>query len=125
MITKYMDKLKNIGSKLIHSQKRKRKARIPKAIREQCWIKHMGKTYESTCYVDWCDNQITVFDFQVGHDIPESKGGTLNLNNLRPICSRCNLSMGNQYTIQEWIDLTQKKKKCFNKCFKCCYFSKK
>lgn len=112
MITKYMDKLKKIGSKLIHSQKRKRKARIPKAIREQCWIKHMGKTYESTCYVDWCDNQITVFDFQVGHDIPESKGGTLNLHNLRPICSRCNLSMGNQYTIQEWIQLTRKRKTC-------------
>ena len=47
-------------------------------------------------------NTINVFNFQVGHNIPESKGGTLSLNNLKPICGRCNFSMGNNYTIDEW-----------------------
>jgi hypothetical protein len=48
----------------------------------------------------------------VGHDQPESKGGTLDVDNLKPICARCNLSMSNQYTIQEWIQLTRKRKTC-------------
>ena len=87
--------------------KKYRKKTIPKAIREQVWLKFMGKTFEHKCYIDWCSNTISVFDFQVGHDIPESKGGTLNLNNLKPICSRCNQSMGNQYTIQEWNQLNK------------------
>lgn len=93
-----------------------RKAKIPTAIREQCWTATMGKKYESRCYVSWCKNTINVFDFHVGHDIPESKGGTLDINNLKPICARCNLSMGNNYTIQEWIKLSKPKKHLCN-CF--------
>ena len=88
------------------------KAHIPKAKREQCWLQNFGKVYEHRCYVRWCHNQINVFDFHVGHDQPESKGGTLDVDNLKPICARCNLSMSNQYTIQEWIQLTRKRKTC-------------
>ena len=47
---------------------------------------------------------MTVFDFQCGHDIPESKGGSTDILNLIPICSRCNSSMSNNYTFQEWCD---------------------
>ena len=57
------------------------------------------------------ENIMNVFDFHVGHDIPESKGGTLDLENLKPICSRCNQSMSDNYTIQEWIQLTKEKEK--------------
>ena len=78
------------------------KEKIPKAIREQTWLKYIGQYYNSKCNIKWCKNNITVFDFHVGHNIPESKGGTLNITNLRPICSRCNLSMSNKYTIEEW-----------------------
>ena len=56
----------------------------------------------------WCDNIINVFDFHVGHDKPESKGGKLRVDNLRPICARCNLSMSNNYTITEWVKLNDK-----------------
>lgn len=93
-----------------------KKATIPKAIREQCWLYSFGKTYEHKCYVRWCQNTISVFDFHVGHDQPESKGGTLDVNNLKPICARCNLSMSNQYTIQEWVRLSRPPQKWF-----CCY----
>ena len=78
------------------------KAVIPKALREQVWLKFIGKKYKSTCYVRWCKNDINVFNFQVGHNIPESKGGPTTIENLKPICSRCNLSMGNEYSIDEW-----------------------
>ena len=96
-----------------------KKANIPKAIREQCWLNTIGKKYESKCYVKWCNNIMNVFDFHVGHDIPESKGGTLDLDNLKPICARCNLSMSDNYTIQEWIQLTKDKKKRKCKFFSC------
>jgi 5-methylcytosine-specific restriction endonuclease McrA len=78
------------------------KAPIPKALREQVWRNHVGKVFEGKCHVTWCTNKITAFDFEVGHNIPESKGGATNLENLRPICARCNKSMGNNYTIDEW-----------------------
>ena len=58
-----------------------RKEKIPKAIREQTWRKYIGEKFKSKCYVPWCKNIINVFDFQVGHDIPESQGGTLEICN--------------------------------------------
>ena len=78
------------------------KIKIPRALREQVWLQYFGKKYETSCYIRWCKNNIDVFNFQVGHNIPESKGGLTVLENLRPICSRCNLSMGSQYSIDEW-----------------------
>ena len=78
------------------------KASIPRALREQVWIYYAGRVFQRRCIVPWCSNIMTVFDFHVGHDKPESKGGATELKNLRPICSRCNLSMGSQYSIKEW-----------------------
>ena len=93
-----------------------RKETIPKALREQVWLEINGEKYKYKCYIPWCKNIMTVFDFHVGHDIPESKGGTLTIDNLKPICARCNLSMGDRYTIQEWILFNKKSKK---KCLSC------
>ena len=83
---------------------KKKKRTIPNAIREQVWIRHNLKNFEACCYIYWCTNSIDVFNFHVGHDIPESKGGTLDLNNLYPICGKCNRSMSNNYTIVSPID---------------------
>jgi len=83
------------------------KATIPKALREQVWITHVGRVYDHKCVIPWCKNNMTVNDFHVGHDIPESKGGATEIANLKPICSRCNLSMGSQYSIQEWSLLSR------------------
>lgn len=79
-----------------------KKKKIPKALREQVWIQKVGKKFRTRCKTTWCRNKITVFDFQAGHDIPESKGGSTDISNLVPICSRCNQSMSNQYTFKEW-----------------------
>jgi hypothetical protein len=82
--------------------KKKYKKTIPKALREQVWLHSLGPQFSAKCKIPWCENTITVFDFQCGHNIPESKGGTTTIDNLIPICSRCNGSMGNHYTIEEW-----------------------
>lgn len=92
------------------------KATIPKALREQVWIGYMGRAFEGKCRVRWCRNTITVFDFQCGHNFPESKGGATTLENLVPICARCNLSMGSQYTIGEWNTMGEAQKRVM-----CCW----
>jgi 5-methylcytosine-specific restriction endonuclease McrA len=79
-----------------------RKTKIPKALREQVWLNTIGEHFQNKCKVVWCKNRMNVFDFQCGHNIPESKGGQTTLDNLVPICSRCNISMGNRYSIDEW-----------------------
>ena len=80
----------------------KKRKNIPSALRQQVWMFFIGKHFESKCGILWCTNQINVFSFHVGHDIPDSKGGSLLIDNLLPICSNCNLSMSNKYSIFEW-----------------------
>lgn len=79
-----------------------RKDRIPAALREQVWLKTMGRIFEGKCPTTWCTNTITVFDFESGHCAPESKGGKTVLENLVPLCSRCNKSMSNTHTFEQW-----------------------
>jgi endonuclease I len=93
------------------------KSKIPKAVREQVWLVHIGPKFQSKCEVVWCTNQVNVFDFQCGHNVPESRGGTTDIYNLRPICARCNVSMGNQFSIDEWNTKYDSVKK---KWWKCC-----
>jgi hypothetical protein len=87
---------------IVEDKTKKRKQNIPKAVREQLWVRDMGHVFEGKCKVTWCKNIITVFDFQCGHNIPESKGGETALPNLQAVCARCNTSMGDRYTIDEW-----------------------
>lgn len=86
-----------------------KKQTIPKAIREQVWIHYFGRRFQHKCYIPWCKNKIDVFNFHVGHNKPESKGGKLTIKNLRPICCRCNYSMNNKYTITQWMKIGKKK----------------
>jgi 5-methylcytosine-specific restriction endonuclease McrA len=94
------------------------KKKIPLALREQVWLMYFGdKHFKHKCHVKWCENIITPFIFEVGHNIPESKGGLTDINNLRPICSKCNKSMGDDYTIDEFSELSKRTSKMFE-CFR-------
>ena len=79
-----------------------KKQKIPVALREAVWITRCGRVFEHKCLTSWCPNTITVFDFQSGHNIPESKGGKTIVDNLYPLCARCNVSMGDRHTFEEW-----------------------
>ena len=83
------------------------KAKIPLALREQVWLLYCGERFKYKCLVAWCENILTPFSFEVGHNVPESKGGATQLSNLRPICSKCNKSMGDRYTIDEFSKLSR------------------
>ena len=96
---------------IINNENTYYKKKIPKKVKEEVWLSNFGKRYQSKCYIKWCSNRVNVFNFHVGHDVPESKGGSSeDINNLKPICDRCNLSMGHQNTIQEWNKKYIKKK---------------
>ena len=75
---------------------------ISKKLREEVWLKHFGKIFSSKCPIQWCTREISVFAFEVGHNIPESKGGRTTIDNLIPICGDCNRSMGDRFTIDEF-----------------------
>ena len=74
---------------------------FPRAVREQAWIYTCGRKYSHCCPVPWCTNEITVFDFHMGHIVALAHGGSNSLENLIPLCARCNLGMGRQ-TLEEW-----------------------
>jgi len=95
--------------------------KIPSALREQVWVRYFGDRYfKQKCYVNWCENTLTPFNFEVGHNVPHSKGGSTDLDNLRPICSKCNKSMGDQYTIEEFSELSKRTEDIFGKFRFCC-----
>ena len=76
----------------------------PKHLSKVVWEHYNGQVWASKCYVTWCNNIIHCMssNWHLGHNIPESKGGETSLENLRPICSDCNLGMGSRMTIDEW-----------------------
>ena len=72
---------------------KKRKA-IPKAVKESVWKKFISDTLlEGKCFIG-CGNEIQINNFEIGHVIAVANGGKDTIDNLRPICSLCNKSMG-------------------------------
>lgn len=101
-----------------HTKRRYRKKSIPAAVRQQVWLTYVGEHFKSKCKVKWCQNTMTVFQFDCGHNIPESRGGSTTIDNLLPICSNCNGSMREHYTIDEWsATFAPKKKNFLSMCF--------
>jgi hypothetical protein len=70
-----------------------KKASIPLKLKTDVWNKYIGREKGvAPCYC--C--RITEMDknhFHCGHVIAEANGGTTSIDNLRPICGPCNLSM--------------------------------
>lgn len=72
-----------------------KKKSIPKALKNLVWDKNIGKEKGiGECYV--CKQELDSKKFHCGHIIAEKSGGETQLDNLKPICATCNLSMGTQ-----------------------------
>jgi hypothetical protein len=78
-----------VSSKIV----KKRKATIPKRLKSDVWDFYIGE--EKGIALCMCCNheKIKASHFECGHVISEFNGGTLCIENLRPICSQCNRSM--------------------------------
>jgi len=67
---------------------------IPKAVKEFVWKKYISETcLEGKCFIG-CGTVIQINKFEAGHVIAVANGGENTIENLRPICSLCNKSMG-------------------------------
>jgi 5-methylcytosine-specific restriction endonuclease McrA len=69
---------------------------IPKALRIGVWNRWVGSKFgTSKCYV--CNyHDIYATHYECGHVISRKNGGKDTIDNLRPICRSCNLSMSTQ-----------------------------
>lgn len=76
------------------------KKTIPKILKDLTWSKwvgdHIAKTKCLCCGV----NDIKMNSFHCGHVIAEADGGPTTIENLRPICATCNLSMRTQNMVK-------------------------
>jgi phage/plasmid-associated DNA primase len=71
-----------------------KKTKIPATLRNSVWNYYIGHdNKKSICYCCNTEN-ISTGNFECGHVISEKNKGLININNLRPICSLCNKSMG-------------------------------
>lgn len=70
--------------------------------RKLVWERTNGENYKAACYAGCGVILNCMTGWEMGHDEPRSKGGTDELDNLRPICFKCNRQMGNRYTIEQW-----------------------
>ena len=89
---------------------KKVKQKIPIKLRNMIWTKYVGNTITGICFC--CrKNTITSFSgekntFEAGHIKSEHNGGEININNLLPICKKCNRSMN----VKHWDFYVNKNK---------------
>jgi 5-methylcytosine-specific restriction endonuclease McrA len=81
-----------------------KKKTIPKHVKTLVWNKYIGADKAKAHCMSCRQADISIRSFHCGHVIAEAKGGDMTINNLRPICSDCNLAMGtmsmNEFTSQ-------------------------
>lgn len=69
---------------------------IPKVVKDLCWDKWVGEDVAKTKCMCCGIKEIKMSSFHCGHITTEANGGQLCIDNLKPICSACNLSMGTE-----------------------------
>lgn len=72
----------------------KAKRAVPKKVRDDSWNKYVGTDKGEAPCICCRTSTISKSEFHAGHVISEAKGGLATVENIRPICGGCNLSMG-------------------------------
>ena len=83
-----------VESKTVAKPKAKPRQKLPATVRRIVWNTYIGSEVSSgKCF---CCNfeTITVSNFECGHILSHRDGGDATIQNLRPICSFCNRSIG-------------------------------
>lgn len=83
-------------NKVVEQVKLVKKQSIPHILRIKVWNKWIGEEIGKTKCLCCKLNDICQLNFVCGHIIAESKGGDIDVDNLKPICQPCNNSMGTQ-----------------------------
>jgi len=78
-----------------------KKETIPKTVRNCLWINYFDDSRTGKCQCCLREN-ISIDNYAVGHINAEINGGKTSLENLVPICTLCNTSMG-RYNMEVFI----------------------
>jgi 5-methylcytosine-specific restriction endonuclease McrA len=72
---------------------------LPSCVRDSVWNHYIGEDINK--HRCMCCKKVLISNrrFEVGHVLSVKEGGTDEINNLRPICSPCNHSMGTKNMI--------------------------
>ena len=77
---------------------------LSKKLKDEVWKTYYDNKEKTKCPIIECSNIISKNSFHTGHIISEKNGGTLDIDNLHPICSECNMIMG----CKNWYDYDEK-----------------
>ena len=73
-----------------------KKKSIPKILKDLTWQRWIGDEVAKAKCLCCGVNEIKMNSFHCGHVIAEALGGPTTVDNLRPVCATCNLSMRTQ-----------------------------
>lgn len=97
----------------IQQVNRPRKKKIPKTLKRAVWDLYIGAEKGTASCLCCEKTTIRQIEFHCGHVVAEAEGGKTNIENLRPICAQCNLSMGKQNLYEfkaKYFEINEKKK---------------
>ena len=77
-------------------EKKQKKKTIPKVVKDLSWNMWIGEDVAKHVCLCCETNEIKMSSFHCGHIVAEANGGITSVENLRPICRACNLSMGTE-----------------------------
>ena len=104
---KYSEMKKEIKKKYKKLEAKKPKEKkpresIPKTLKSSVWDKSIGKA-NGIGKCECCSKEIDSKNFECGHIKSVKDGGGTDIENLKPLCSECNKSMGteNLYEFKE------------------------
>ena len=100
--SKTLKKYDGICKKCFNSSIGITNSNIPKKIKDEVWRFYVGDKFETQCYV--CENTITATNFQAGHIESRRSGGKVTIDNLRPVCKKCNSQVG-VFNMKEFKDV--------------------
>jgi 5-methylcytosine-specific restriction endonuclease McrA len=88
-----MEEIKEENKEETSVQQPYKKKAIPKSLKMLVWHTYIGKEVGLAKCLCCKNKEITQMDFDCGHVVAESRGGVTTVNNMRPICTKCNRSM--------------------------------
>ena len=95
----YSEKKKDLKKKFKKEKPKDARPSIPKSLKNKVWNEYIGKE-KGVGICMCCGSEIDSKKFDCGHIEAVVKGGKTILENLRPICSTCNKSMGDQNLLE-------------------------
>jgi len=99
LLVAYDEQKPEVAVTAVTATKKKSKDTIPAIRKTEVWNTYVGVAIGATKCLCCGLRDITARDFHTGHVLSEEDGGTIDVENLRPICAPCNSGMGSKHMV--------------------------